>query len=68
MNATGKIRINSEVIIYTSISGNNIICEASGRGADDTTAAGTLFWRCSLQTLLIWFQIFLKQVSGTPVM
>ena len=40
MNATGKIRINSEVIIYTSISGNNIICEASGRGADDTTAAG----------------------------
>ena len=40
MNSTGKIRINSEVIIYTSISGNNIICEASGRGADDTTAAG----------------------------
>jgi hypothetical protein len=40
MNATGKIRINNEVIIYTSISGNNIICEASGRGADDTTAAG----------------------------
>ena len=40
MNPTGKIRINSEVIIYTSISGNNIICEASGRGADDTTAAG----------------------------
>ena len=40
MNATGKIRINSEVIIYTSISGNNIICDASGRGADGTTAAG----------------------------
>ena len=40
MNSTGKIRINNEVIIYTSISGNNIICEASGRGADDTTAAG----------------------------
>ena len=40
MNSTGKIRINNEVIIYTSISDNNIICEASGRGADDTTAAG----------------------------
>ena len=40
MNATGKIRINNEVIIYTSISGNNILCEASGRGADGTTAAG----------------------------
>jgi hypothetical protein len=33
MNPTGKIRVNNEVIIYTSISGNNIICEASGRGA-----------------------------------
>jgi hypothetical protein len=40
MNDTGKIRINSEVIIYTSISDNSIICEASGRGADGTTAAG----------------------------
>ena len=40
MNPTGKIRINDEVIIYTSISGNNILCDASGRGADDTTAAG----------------------------
>ena len=39
MNAAGKIRINSEVISYTSISGNNIICPASGRGADGTTAA-----------------------------
>ena len=39
MNPTGKIRINSEVISYTSISGNNIICPASGRGADGTTAA-----------------------------
>ena len=39
MNPTGKIRINNEVIIYTSISGNNILCEASGRGADGTTAA-----------------------------
>ena len=39
MNPTGKIRINSEVISYTSISGNNIICPASGRGADNTTAA-----------------------------
>ena len=40
MNPTGKIRVNNEVIIYTSISGNNIICEASGRGADGTTAVG----------------------------
>ena len=40
MNPTGKIRINDEVIIYTSISGNNILCDASGRGADGTTAAG----------------------------
>ena len=40
MNPTGKIRIVNEVIIYTSISDNNIICEASGRGADDTTADG----------------------------
>jgi hypothetical protein len=39
MNPTGKIRINNEVIQYTSISGNNIICVASGRGADGTTAA-----------------------------
>ena len=39
MNDTGKIRINSEVIQYTSISGNNIICPATGRGADGTTAA-----------------------------
>ena len=39
MNPTGKIRINNEVIQYTSISGNNIICPASGRGADGTTAA-----------------------------
>ncbi len=39
MNPTGKIRINSEVISYTSISGNNIICPLSGRGADNTTAA-----------------------------
>ena len=39
MNNSGKIRINSEVISYTSISGNNIICPASGRGADGTTAA-----------------------------
>jgi len=39
MNPTGKIRINSEVISYTSISGNNIICPASGRGVDGTTAA-----------------------------
>ena len=39
MNATGKIRINSEVITYTSISGNNILCSASDRGADGTTAA-----------------------------
>ena len=39
MNDSGKIRINSEVISYTSISGNNIICPASGRGADGTTAA-----------------------------
>ena len=42
MNPTGKIRINNEVIIYTSISDNNIICEASGRGADGTTAIGHL--------------------------
>ena len=42
MNPTGKIRINDEVIIYTSISDNNIICEASGRGADGTTAIGHL--------------------------
>ncbi|BCV01726.1 MAG: hypothetical protein CM15mV45_200 [uncultured marine virus] len=67
MNATGKIRINSEVIIYTSISGNNIICEASGRGADDTTAAGHTL-EMQLQILLIWFQIFLKLVSETKVM
>ena len=40
MNPTGKIRINSEVITYTSISGNNILCSASDRGADGTTAAG----------------------------
>ena len=39
MNDTGKIRINSEVITYTSISGNNILCSASDRGADGTTAA-----------------------------
>ena len=42
MNPTGKIRINDEVIIYTSISDNNIICQASGRGADGTTAIGHL--------------------------
>ena len=42
MNPTGKIRINDEVIIYTSISDNNIICQASGRGADGTTAFGHL--------------------------
>ena len=42
MNPTGKIRIDNEVIIYTSISGNNIICEASGRGADGTTATAHL--------------------------
>ena len=65
MNPTGKIRINNEVIIYTSISDNNIICEASGRGADDTTAAGHSLKEIPLQILLTWFQIFLKQVSET---
>ena len=39
MPSSGKIKINDEIIEYTSISGNNIICPASGRGADDTTAA-----------------------------
>jgi hypothetical protein len=39
MPSSGKIKVNDEIIEYTSISGNNIICPASGRGADDTTAA-----------------------------
>ena len=39
MPSSGKIKINDEIIEYTSISGNNIICPSSGRGADDTTAA-----------------------------
>ena len=39
MNPTGKIKINNEIIEYTSISGNNIICPLTGRGANDTTAA-----------------------------
>ena len=39
MPSSGKIKVNDEIIEYTSISGNNIICPSSGRGADDTTAA-----------------------------
>ena len=39
MPSSGKIKINDEIIEYTSISGNNIICPSSGRGADDTIAA-----------------------------
>ena len=42
MPSSGKIKINSEVIEYTSISGTNILCDTTGRGADGTTAAAHL--------------------------
>ena len=47
MNPTGKIRINDEVIIYTSISGNNILLSSSGRGADGYNSCRSFIWRCS---------------------
>ena len=37
MNSSGKVRINSEVITYTGISGNSLT--GATRGADGTTAA-----------------------------
>ena len=40
MPTSGKIKIDSEIIEYTSISGNNILCDSTGRGADGTTATG----------------------------
>ena len=40
MPASGKIKINNEIIEYTSISGTNILCDSTGRGADGTTAIG----------------------------
>ena len=42
MPTSGKIKIDSEIIEYTSISGNNILCDSTGRGADGTTAAAHL--------------------------
>ena len=41
MPASGKIKINNEIIQYSSISGNNlIVASTADRGIDDTTAAG----------------------------
>ena len=42
MPSSGKIKIDSEIIEYTSISGTNILCDSTGRGADGTTAAAHL--------------------------
>ena len=40
MPASGKIKINNEIMQYSSISGNNLILSAvTDRGIDDTTAA-----------------------------
>ncbi len=40
MPASGKIKINNEIIQYSSISGNNlIVASTADRGIDDTTAA-----------------------------
>jgi hypothetical protein len=40
MPASGKIKINNEIIQYSSISGNNLIVSSTAdRGIDDTTAA-----------------------------
>ena len=40
MPASGKIKINNEIIQYSSISGNNLVLTSTAdRGIDDTTAA-----------------------------
>ena len=43
MPASGKIKINNEIIQYSSISGNNLVLTSTAdRGIDDTTAASHL--------------------------